>query len=92
MQTEPITIAVDGLAAQAYRAATALQRLKLDALLSLRLREATDPAVSLDVLMRQIIQRRLEMRSKRDVSAPAKLSRSAVVPRFTGLDRLPWSG
>ena len=57
MQPEQITIAVDGVAARAYRAATAMQRRKLDALMSLRLREATEPTVSLDALMVQISEK-----------------------------------
>lgn len=54
MQTEEITIRVDPQAAQAYRAAPAEERRKLDLLLSLRLQDALRPGGSLKELMRDI--------------------------------------
>jgi hypothetical protein len=59
MGTETIRIQVDAEAARAYRSTPAGQRHKLDALLSLRLKEAVRPEVSLEELMREISARAL---------------------------------
>jgi hypothetical protein len=60
MNVEEITIHVDSEAAQAYRGASEEQRRKLDLLLSLRLREATHPGVSLQEVMRDLGQKAQE--------------------------------
>ena len=54
MQTQEITIRVDPEAASAYLAASEEDRQKLDLLLSLRLRDATQPRESLEAVMREI--------------------------------------
>jgi len=54
MQTEEITIRVDSEAARAYRAASEQERRKLDLLLDLRLRDALQPAGSLQDLMHEL--------------------------------------
>jgi len=54
METRPITIQVDAKAAQVYAAATADERRKLDALLSLRLTETTQTSSSLEEVMSDI--------------------------------------
>ncbi len=56
MKTDEITICVDAEAAIAYRAASEEDRRKLDALLSLRLSDATRPGGSLKHVMRRISQ------------------------------------
>jgi hypothetical protein len=60
VQMEEITIRVDPKAAQAYRAATESERLKLDVLLSLRLHDAMTPDGSLKDLMRDISRKAQE--------------------------------
>ena len=54
MQARPITIHVSPTAAQIYETADTEQRLKLDALLSLRLTETTRPSQSLEKIMTEI--------------------------------------
>ncbi len=54
MQTEPITIHVDPTAAEAFKAASAEERRKLEALLSLRLLEAANSKESLVAVMDEI--------------------------------------
>lgn len=54
MYAEPITIQVDPAAALAYRSVSELERRKLDLLLSLRLREVTQPGASLEEVMNEI--------------------------------------
>ena len=53
MATAPITIEVDAAAAEAYRAASAERRRKLDLLLNLRLQDALCDAGSLQEVMRE---------------------------------------
>jgi hypothetical protein len=60
MQTEEITIHVDPAAAQAYRAASAQKRKKLDLLLSLRLQDALRPSGTLTDLMTEISRKAQE--------------------------------
>lgn len=60
MATEAITIRVDAAAARAYREASPEERRKLEALLSLRLLQATQPSASLRDLMRTISLRAQE--------------------------------
>lgn len=60
MAAEEITIRVDSQSANAYRAASDGDRRKLDLLLSLRLREATDTSASLTEIMREISNRARE--------------------------------
>ena len=52
--TQTITIAIDGPTAQAYNQASTEQRRKLDALLSLKLREAITVQRSLEETMREL--------------------------------------
>jgi hypothetical protein len=54
MNAEPITIQVDPAAALAYRSVSEVERRKLDLLLSLRLREVTQPGSSLEEVMDEI--------------------------------------
>ncbi len=54
MQTHSITIRVSPEAAHAYQAATAEQRRKLDALLSLKLSEAARRPRPLEQVMREV--------------------------------------
>ena len=54
MTTEIITIRVDARAAQVFKTASDDERRKLEALLSLRLLEATQTTESLEHLMRRI--------------------------------------
>lgn len=54
METEKITIEVDAQAARAYRAASAEDRRKMDALLSLQLGEMAQPDASLEEVMREM--------------------------------------
>jgi hypothetical protein len=60
MNVEQITIRVDPEAAQAYRAVGEADRRKIDLLLSLRLREITQPAASLQEVMRDISRKAQE--------------------------------
>jgi len=60
MATEPITIRVDAEAARAFKQATPEDQRKLEALISLRLLEATRPATSLPELMGTISRRAQE--------------------------------
>ena len=60
MQTQEITIRVVPEAASAYLAASDEERRKLDLLLSLRLRDATQPGESLDDVVRDISRRAQE--------------------------------
>jgi hypothetical protein len=60
MQTEEITIRVDPVAAEAYRAASEQERRKFDLLLSLRLHDALRPGGSLKELMRDISRKAQE--------------------------------
>jgi hypothetical protein len=54
METEPITIHVDAEAARAFKAASEEEQRKLEALLSLRLLEATDRSRPLKEIMSEI--------------------------------------
>jgi hypothetical protein len=54
MDTREITIRVDAEAAEAYTAASADEREKIDLLLSLRLTQVTGPSVPLEQVMREI--------------------------------------
>ena len=54
MQTRSITIRVSSEAARTYRAATAGERRKLDALLSLKLSEIARRPSSLEQVMREV--------------------------------------
>lgn len=54
VSTQTITIAIDGPTAQAYNQASTEQRRKLDALLSLKLREAITVQRSLEETMREL--------------------------------------
>lgn len=54
MNTEQITIEVDPRAAEAFRSATDDERRKLEALLSLRILEATRGNASLDEIMSEL--------------------------------------
>jgi hypothetical protein len=54
MATDQITVSVDADVAQAYRAVSAEDRRKLDWLINLRLREATQSRRSLKVIMSEI--------------------------------------
>lgn len=56
MATEQITISVDAEAARAYRSVSEEERRKLEALVSLRLLEATRPGESLKEVMREVSQ------------------------------------
>jgi hypothetical protein len=60
MPVDEITIRVDPEAATAYRAATEEDRRKLDLLLSMRLRDITQPGESLQKIMREIGQKAQE--------------------------------
>jgi hypothetical protein len=60
MPVEEITIRVDPEVATAYRAASEEERRKLDLLLSLRLRDITQPGESLQTIMREIGQKAQE--------------------------------
>ena len=53
METREITIRVTPEAATIYQSASEQERLKLDALLSLRLSEAAEPSRSLKEIMRE---------------------------------------
>jgi hypothetical protein len=53
METQELTIRVTPAAATIYQAASEQERLKLDALLSLRLSEAAEPSRSLKEIMRE---------------------------------------
>jgi hypothetical protein len=54
MDTEMISIRVDAEAAKTFRSMPDEDRRKLEALLSIRLSEATRPAESLDTVLREI--------------------------------------
>ena len=53
METQELTIRVTPAAATIYQAVSEQERLKLDALLSLRLSEAAEPSRSLKEIMRE---------------------------------------
>ncbi len=57
METQEITIRVDAETARAYEAASPEERRKLDLLLSLHLRQLTEPPVPLKQLMREISEK-----------------------------------
>ena len=57
MKTDEITICVDAETAIAYRSASEEDRRKLDALLNLRMSDATRSGGSLEHIMRQISQK-----------------------------------
>lgn len=57
MSTKTILIRVDDQAARSYESASEAERRKLDALLSLRLREVTKPGQSLETIMSEISQK-----------------------------------
>ena len=54
MMAEQITVSVDSKVANAYRGASDSERRKLDLLVNLRLREATDPYRSLQEVMEEL--------------------------------------
>jgi|tagenome__1003787_1003787.scaffolds.fasta_scaffold19627691_2 hypothetical protein len=60
MQTQEITIHVDSEAAGIYLAASEEDRRKLDLILSLRLRDATQKGESMERMMREIGKRAQE--------------------------------
>jgi len=60
METEPITICVDAEAARAFKAASPEERQKLEAILSLRLKEATGSGESLREIMGEISRKAQE--------------------------------
>lgn len=60
METDQITIRVDAEAARAFKAASAEEQRKLEALLSLRLSEVTDNQESLRGIMREISRKAQE--------------------------------
>jgi hypothetical protein len=60
METEQITIHVDTEAARAFKAASEEERRKLEALLSIRLIEATKTKDSLKQIMREISRKAQE--------------------------------
>lgn len=57
METEQITIQVDAEAAHAFKSASEKDRRKLEALLSVRLREVTRTRESLKAVMNEISQK-----------------------------------
>jgi hypothetical protein len=57
METEQITIQVDAEAARAFKAASAEDRRKLEALLSIRLSEVTRTQESLKAIMSEVSQK-----------------------------------
>jgi uncharacterized protein (UPF0333 family) len=57
METEQITIQVDAEAARAFKSASAEDRRKLEALISIRLREVTRTQESLKAIMNKISQK-----------------------------------
>jgi hypothetical protein len=57
METEQITIQVDAEAARAFKSASAEDRRKLEALISIRLREVTRTRESLKAIMNKISQK-----------------------------------
>jgi len=57
METERITIQVDSEAAKAFKSASAEERRKLEALLSVRLSEVTRTRESLQVIMDEISEK-----------------------------------
>lgn len=57
METEQITIKVDAEAARAFKSASVEDRRKLEALLSIRLREVTRTRESLKAIMNEISQK-----------------------------------
>ncbi len=57
METQEITIRVDAETARAYEATSPEERRKLDLLLSLHLRQLTEPPVSLKQVMREISEK-----------------------------------
>ena len=60
METEQITIRVDAEAAKAFQSASAGNRRKLEALLSIRLSEATKPGASLQQIMEEMSRKAQE--------------------------------
>ena len=57
METEQITIQVDAEAARAFKSASAEDRRKLEALLSIRLSEVTETRESLKTIMSEVSQK-----------------------------------
>ena len=57
METEQITIQVDAEAARAFKSASAEDRRKLEALLSIRLSEVTGTRQSLKTIMSEVSQK-----------------------------------
>ena len=57
METEQITIQVDAEAARAFKSASAEDRRKLEALLSIRLSEVTGTRESLKTIMSEVSQK-----------------------------------
>ena len=57
METEQITIQVDAEAARAFKSASAEDRRKLEALLSIRLSEVTGTRESLKTMMSEVSQK-----------------------------------
>ncbi len=57
METQEITIRVDAEAARAYEAASPEERRKLDLLLSLHLRQLTEPPMPLKQVMQEISEK-----------------------------------
>ncbi len=57
METEQITIQVDAEAARAFKSASAENRRKLEALLSIRLSEVTGTRESLKTMMSEVSQK-----------------------------------
>jgi len=57
METEQITIKVDAEAARAFKSASVEDRRKLEALISIRLREVTRTRESLKAIMNEISQK-----------------------------------
>ncbi len=60
MATEPITIEVDAEAARAYRSASAADRRKIQALVSLRIKEVMSPDAPLQEIMSEISRKAQE--------------------------------
>jgi hypothetical protein len=60
METEQITIRVDAEAAKAFQSASADNRRKLEALLSIRLSEATKPGASLQQIIGEMSRKAQE--------------------------------
>ncbi len=57
METQEITIRVDAETARAYEAASPEERRKLDLLLSLHLRQLTEPRMAFKQVMQEISQK-----------------------------------